>query len=245
MKQISRVLGFGALALSLNATADVLGGSVEVSYWQGGYSGQVISVNEVLDLEDNLNLDDGGFLEIAATFEHPVPVLPNIRLKHISLDESANGTFTGTFDGENYGGDIATDLDLTHSDLILYYEILDNYVSVVVGLDVKKFDGKMEIRDSSDATQVSVSTIDDVLPMIYVAAEVELPLTGLSVGAEVSAIKYSGDSLQDAKVKLRQGFGLAFVELGYRQISIDIEDVSDVDVDVDLSGAYLSTGIDF
>ena len=46
-------------------------------------------------------------------------------------------------------------------------------------------------------------------------------------------------------MKLRQGFGLAFVELGYRQISIDIEDVSDVDVDVDLSGAYLSTGIDF
>jgi outer membrane protein len=166
-------------------------------------------------------------------------------LKHISLDESANGTYTGTFDGVTYTGNVATDLDLTHTDLILYYEILDNYVSVDVGLDVKKFDGKLEIRDPANASNTSSNTIDDTLPMLYLAAEVELPLTGLSVGAEVSAIKYSGDSLQDAKVKLRQGFGLAFVELGYRQISIDIEDVSDVDVDVDLSGAYLSTGIDF
>lgn len=245
MKNISRILGLSSLVFSINASADVLGGSVEVSYWQGGYSGQVTSAGEVLDLEDNLKLDDGGFVEIAATFEHPVPVLPNVRLKHIGLDESANGTFTGTFDGVTYTGDVATDLDLTHTDLILYYEILDNYVSVDVGLDVKKFDGELKLRDPVNAALTSTTTIDDVLPMLYVAAEVELPLTGLSLGAEVSAISYSGDSIQDAKIKLRQGFGLAFVELGYRQIGIDIEDVSDVDVDVDLSGAYLSTGIDF
>jgi len=234
-----------ALLAVSGVQADVLGGSIEASYWQGGYSGQVVSVNEVIDLKDNLNFDDSGFLEISASFEHPVPVLPNVRIRHIDLDETENGSYTGTFKNIDYTGDVKTNLDLTHTDLILYYEILDNYVSVDVGLDVKKFDGKLLLEDRDDSGISSNSKIDEAIPMLYAAAEVELPLTGLSVGAEVSAISYSGDSLHDARAKIRQSFGLVFVELGYRQMSVDVEDVSDIDVDAEISGGYISTGIDF
>ena len=67
----------------------------------------------------------------------------------------------------------------------------------------------------------------------------------MSAGAEISAISYSGNSIHDAKIRIRQGFSLAFIELGYRQLGVKLDDVSDLDVDLDYSGVYLSTGLDF
>jgi len=226
------------------AQADVIGGSVEASYWAANYSGKFVSGNSTIDVEDDLGFDDGGFVELSASFEHPIPVLPNLRVRHIDLDETENGSLTTTFDGQTFSGDVTTNLDLTHTDLVLYYEILDNYVSVDAGLDIKVFDGQLDIQQDGSSNR-STTKIDDVVPMLYVGASVELPLTGLSAGADVSAINYSDSSLTDAKIRIRQGFGPAFLELGYRQMSIDIEDISDVDVDSELSGAYLSTGLDF
>mgnify|MGYP000002157048 CR=1 FL=1 len=245
MKNIVKALAIPVLLASVGAHADIIGGSVDVSYWLGGYSGQATSLTEVIDLENDLNFDDGGFLEISASLEHPVPVLPNIRIKHIDLDETENGSIGATFDGIAFSTNVETNLDLTHSDIVLYYEILDNYVSVDIGLDVKIFDGKLLIQDKVTPSLTSSTDIDEIVPLLYVAAEVELPLTGLSVGADVSAVSYSGNSLYDAKARIRQGFGLAYLELGYRQLSIDIEDVSDIDVDAEISGVYLSTGLDF
>lgn len=244
MKRLRKYLALPALFLSAATQADIIGGSVDVSYWLGGYSGQVTSLSETIDLENDLNFDDGGFVEFSASLEHPIPVLPNIRLKHIGLEESENGALNAAFDGVPISTDVETNLDLTHSDVVLYYEVLDNYVSVDIGLDIKVFDGRLLIEDRLSASR-SETEIDEVVPMLYVAAEVELPFTGLSVGADVSAVSYSDNSLYDAKAKIRQGFGLAYLELGYRQLSIDIEDVSDIDVDAEISGAYLSTGIDF
>jgi hypothetical protein len=49
----------------------------------------------------------------------------------------------------------------------------------------------------------------------------------------------------DAKAALRYGIGLFFVEGGYRTMNIKVDDVSGIDVDADLSGAFISTGLDF
>lgn len=242
MKNLSKGIASLALLGAMSAQADVIGGSVEVGYWQAGYSGGVVEGTNSVDLENDLNFDDSGVVEIAATLEHPVPLLPNIRVKHISLDETANGTLSTSFDDITIAGDVETNLDLSHYDLMLYYEILDNYVSVDLGLDIKVFDGQLDI---TSATENSNTEIDEVVPLPYVSAEIALPLTDLSFGAEVSGVKYSGNSLYDAKARLRQGFSLAFIEIGYRQMALDIEDVSDIDVDLDLSGAYISTGLDF
>ncbi len=233
-----------ALLSAATVHADVIGGSLEVSYWQGNYGGDLFSRSDdqSVGLEDELNFDDIGALELAASFEHPVPVLPNIKIKHVDLDESADSDVSFDFDGFTYNGDVQTDLDLTHNDVILYYEVLDNWVMLDLGLDVKIFDGALRIEDVSDSTQAD---IDEAVPMLYANAAFELPFTGLSAGAELSAISYSGDKLYDGKLRLRQDISLAFIELGYRQLAIDIEDVDDIDVDADISGVYISTGLDF
>ena len=227
----------------MSVQADIIGGSVEASYWYAGISGDA-TLGSKVDMEGDLGFEKESFFELAATVEHPVPVIPNVRLKYTSLDQSQDSTFTGTFGGKAFTDDIETSLDLSHVSLVLYYEILDNWVSVDVGLDVKKFDGLLELKDKSDGT-VSNTDIDDFLPMAYASAEFAMPFTDMSFGAEVSALSYSDNSIYDAKVRLRQGFSLAFVELGYRQMGIKLDDVNNLDVDVRLNGVYLSTGLDF
>ena len=245
MKKLTHMLAPLMLSVTFGVQADTVGGSIEASYWYAGVSGEAVSGDDKVDMESDLGFENDSFFEIAATLEHPVPALPNIRVKYADLDQTEDGSFTGTFEGAAYTGAVETNLDLSHMDLILYYEILDNYVSVDVGLDIKKFDGQFNIADKDNPSEVSNTKIDEVLPLLYVSAEVELPLTNLFLGAELSGVSYSGNRLTDSKIRLRQGFGLVFLELGYRQMSLKVDDLSNVDVDVDFDGAYLSTGLDF
>lgn len=233
-----------ACTFPIAAQADIIGGTLEVSYWHAAYDGDIVSrqANQTVSLDDDLNFDDVGGVEFAASFEHPVPILPNIKVKHLKLDETANSDVVFDFDGISFGVSSESDLDLSHNDIVLYYEILDNWVNLDIGLGAKQFDGEFRIQDGSN---LSVTDIDETLPMLYANAAFELPFTGLSVGAEVSAVSFSGDSLSDAKLRLRQDISLAFIELGYRQFAIDVEDINGLDVDGDISGVYLSTGLDF
>ena len=106
------------------------------------------------------------------------------------------------------------------------------------------FDGQLEIEEKG-GTGVSSTDIDDVLPLLYASAEFELPLTDLSFGAELSALSYSDTAVYDGKIRFRQGISLAFVELGYRQMGVKIDDISNTDIDMNFGGVYLSTGLDF
>jgi len=240
MNKVTKLLAPIALLTSVGAHADFIGGSIEAAYWHAGVAGDATFGPATIDAEDDLNFSEDSNFEVAFTLEHPIPFIPNARLKYTDIDQDEDGTISTQFDGVT--GDVATNLNLSHIDLILYYEILDNWVSLDVGIDVKSFDGQLEIVGQ---TVTSTTDIEEIIPLAYVSAEFELPLTDLSFGAEVSAISYSGDSIYDGKVRFRQGFGLAFIELGYRQLGLKVDDVDNVDFDVTFGGAYLSTGIDF
>lgn len=241
MNKITKMLAPIALLTSVGAHADFIGGSVEAAYWYSGIGGDATVGSSTIDMEDDLDFGDSGNFEIAATIEHPVPLIPNVRLKYTDIDQTENGTISSDFDGVT-AGNVETTLNLSHVDLMVYYEILDNWVSVDVGLDIKIFDGELEV---TNGTTTSNTDIDNILPLAYASAELELPLTDLSFGAELSALAYSDNAIYDGKIRFRQGFSLAFIELGYRQMGFKVEDISDTDVDLNFGGVYLSTGLDF
>tara|TARA_R110001592_G_scaffold296139_1_gene566448 strand:- start:1903 stop:2628 length:726 start_codon:yes stop_codon:yes gene_type:complete len=241
MKNFSKLILPLALVTSVSVQADIIGGSVEATYWYAGLGGDASVGSASVDMEDDLGFDKNSFFELAATVEHPVPLIPNVRLKYSDLDQTENGTLADPFDGVPTGS-VETNLDLSNMGLVLYYEILDNWISADFGLDLRKFDGQLKI---SNDTETSQTDIDEFLPLGYVSAEFAMPFTDMSAGVEISAISYSGNSIHDAKVRLRQGFSLAFIEIGYRQMGIKLEDLSNTDVDIDFSGVYLSTGLDF
>ncbi|MFO8141253.1 MAG: hypothetical protein R6T87_05065, partial [Marinobacter sp.] len=85
---------------------------------------------------------------------------------------------------------------------------------------------------------------DAVLPLLYVAARFDLPLTGVSVGGDANALSFDGDSVYDFNVYGQYELSLLQLRAGYRQISLDYDDGDD-NLDIELSGPFVSAGLRF
>ena len=250
MKKIL-ILGAALCAPAL-VQADTIGFEVGASAWNQNYEGTVQSGPDVLDVEQTLGLEDDTNNSFYILIEHPIPLIPNIMLSRTEMDieETIALDEDFEFDGQDFpsGSQLTTESDLSHTDLTLYYELLDNWVNLDVGITVRQFDEGITLTsriplDPIPATLVTTASeeIDDTLPMLYVAAKFDLPLTGLYVGGDVNALAYDGDSLIDYKVNVgyETSFGLG-AEVGFRSFDLDYEDSRDEKADVTIDGGYAS-----
>ena len=232
---------FSALVLLLplnSMAATVVGVQIGLGGWNHSPSGDITSsVNGVgtsADLKDDLHLggksEGYGYLLI----EHPIPLIPNIKISQTNLSSSGSGSVTASFDfnGTAYSAStaVSTELTLNQTDVILYYEVLDNVVSLDIGLDAKTISGKAVVNTDSSSFKATV-------PMLYVAAEVALP-AGFALGAEMSTISAAGNSINDitAKVSYTTDFLLG-VEAGVRTQTIKA-DVDNVKANISFSGVF-------
>lgn len=235
-----------ALALlSPLAIADsVLGVYAGAGQWQADYSGSLgdpsIEINSL-----GLNDVDNNFYYIA--LEHPIPIIPNIKLQTIDISskQSAIVNQTFTIDGTTFtaNSEIASDIDLSHTDIVLYYEILDNWVNLDLGVNIRQFDGHI-IAVSEDETESE--DFDDAIPMIYVKAQFNLPLTGFSFGLEGNLIDYDDNRMTDYTAKIQYMLDSALdlgIEVGYRSMALEAND--DVVADVQLKGPYAAVAFHF
>jgi len=227
-----------ALALSApGAGADVLGGTIGINLWAQEYDARARDGGDFIDFNSSFDVDDESDFQVFASFEHPVPLIPNILVQHTASSTQGNGVITSTvFDGIELEGEVTGDLDLTHTDATLYYEILDNWVNLDVGLTARKFDASVELT-AQDGTRATADA-DDILPMAYVRAQFDLPFTGWKVRATGNYVSYDGDSLADLSGAVGYEFfaGLE-LELGYRIFDIDYSDGDEV-VDAEVKGLY-------
>lgn len=244
MRKLMIVVG-GSLALAAPmASADILGVGATVSYWDSDFSGEVVNKDSAVDIEKDLNLDSDSNANFTAFFEHPIPILPNVRLNYTSISQSGSGEIGPEgFDGI-FSADVRSELDIDQFDATFYYEVLDNWVNLDLGLTARKFDGELIVRDTVIGGRVSKTTVDAVVPMGYLAARFDLPFTGVSVGAEGNIISFDGDSLHDFNAYGQYEIAMLQLRAGYRQMSIDYEDDDDK-LDVELSGPFASVGVAF
>ncbi|EMP55617.1 hypothetical protein MSNKSG1_07098 [Marinobacter santoriniensis NKSG1] len=236
----------GALVLTAPlAHADVVGLGASVSYWDSSLSGKSVNKGDAVDVDNDLNLDSDSTTNATLYLEHPVPVLPNVRLNYTLVQQSGLGRLgVSGFDGIPSGTDVRSDLDLEQLDLTLYYEVLDNWVNLDLGLTARDLSGDLTVRDVTGTAPVSKTSVDGVIPMGYVAARFDLPLTGVSVGGEGNFIGYSGNSLRDFNVYAQYAVSVVQFRAGYRQMAIDYED-SDERFDVKTDGPFISAGVSF
>ncbi|MCP5160601.1 MAG: TIGR04219 family outer membrane beta-barrel protein [Hahellaceae bacterium] len=230
------------------ALADVIGASAGMSYWIPDTSGTVKSGGSEIDLEKNLGLKDQENMVFFVTLEHPLPLLPNAKFQYFDMDQVSYGNINTSFNGVNFSGNVQTSLDLTHYEFILYYEVLDNIIDLDVGINAKLFDGELFIRQTTNNSNVgntSRTEINEIVPMLYANAGASLPFTGLSAGVEASAISYGDALAYDVAAKVRQRITVIAFELGYRAMKVDIEDISNVDVNIDVAGPYVSAMVVF
>lgn len=239
------ILAVSLVAASAHvAQADtILGVYAGAGIWQSEIGGDVQDGTTAIDAEDDIGLedDDNNFFYFA--LEHPIPVLPNIKLQHTELSVDGDNLLTRDidFDGSVFrvSDDVSAEADLTHTDATFYYEVLDNWVSLDLGFSVRLFDGFVEIQSAAESAR---EDLDEPIPMLYAKFRFDLPLTGLSVDAEANGIGYSGNTLIDASLRLayESGIGLG-VEAGYRSMRLELDE--DIEGDIDLSGLF--AGINF
>lgn len=246
---------FGTLLLTglLSAhsqAATVLGIQAGYTNWNPDFSGDFQSEaasSTNIDLEDDLGLDSDSNNIFYFALEHPIPVLPNIKIVNTELKTSASAKLGTTviFDGQtfNTGVDVKSDIDLSHNDVTLYYEILDNWVSLDVGVTARVFDGEIKIASDTLSAKQSLNV---TIPLLYGKAQFDLPLTGLSVGANMNYLSVSGNTLSDLDLFLNYKFvfGLGLTA-GVRSFNIELDNESDLSSDIEMRGAYFGASFVF
>lgn len=226
------------------AAADVVGLGANVSYWDSDLTGTAANNSSVVDVENDLNLSNDSNANLSAYIEHPVPLLPNVRLNYTVIEQSGRGRLSPEgFDLIGGGVDVQSALDLEQLDITLYYELLDNWVNLDAGITARDLDGELLVQEIG-GTAVSRTEIDGVVPMGYLAARFDLPFTGASVGAEANAISYDGDSIYDLNAYGQYEIAVVTLRAGYREMSIDYED-SNEKLDVEIGGPFVSAGVTF
>jgi outer membrane protein len=232
-----------ALTTPFTAGADTLSFSAGAGAWNTSPSGDFKKTTDpaAVDVKENLFWDDKTQGYAFMTLEHPVPILPNARLMYTSIEQSGSGNTSFVFDGDVYTGNVSNDFSIDALDLILYYEVLDNVVSLDLGMNVRNLKIDYTINDSSNTTD----SMDETVPMLYVLVGGS-PIPDMIISGELSYVAYSGSSISDftAKIAYTTNFFVGF-EAGYRQQKYEFDDVSETDAKLDFDGIFAGAYLKF
>lgn len=203
----------------------VLGIHLSATSWQVDNEGIVTTALQPSDL-DALLADGENAQVLTFKLEHPLPGLPNIGFSRSDFDTN----------GENQG--IFSSLSSTHDEVLLYYELLDNWVSLDLGVSL------MQVQDSfaiGTANSLVRTSVDEYLAGGYAMVQFDFPTTNLYLTGTLTLADMS-----DYEVS-RQSIGLGWegdwglgVELGYKRSSRAWENIQLSDADYDLDGYYAS-----
>lgn len=230
--------GFREGAFILSTALLAFGSTTAQADFLGLYAG-VDGVYSQTSINDNSPTDDKFNAVYNVAFEHPVPFLPNLKLRYSEFGGTRDNFQSGIYM-------VDQDLDVNTLDAIAYYEILDNIVSVDAGLGVKRLDVSNALRNTVPAVNITFTADDkQTLPALYVAAGGKLPFTGFSAKAEVMAGKNSDADFNDinAEVKYNVIENIALdlgVKFGYRAMTVNFDDDANSGFDkIEAKGPYL------
>lgn len=229
MKKLASIIALTTLAPF--SFADVLAIKADAGLWRTDYDGDLggIATSDLGFTDENSR-----FFHIA--FEHPIPLIPNARLAYTDINAGRSISW-------NDERVVDSTIDLSHIDATAYYEILDNWVNIDLGISLRKFDGKISANLLETDNSISV---DDVIPMGYALFEAELPFTGWSAGAELNLTDFDDYKVSDYTLKVKYLFDAVLdlgFEGGYRSFSLTLD--KSYGADLDLTGPYASFVLEF
>ena len=244
MTHVKKLTLFLLLTLS-QMHADTIGGEISLGFFNHQPNGDASYKGSATDMEDTLGFSEEQDIFLKAYFEHPLPVIPNIKLGYATLSHEGSSSVNDfTWGDTTYNGTIDSSLSLDMTDVTLYYEFLDNWAETDVGLTLRYMSGNMGVRSSQGSDVADFSTW---VPMVYCKVRFTLPVTDLSFQLEANAISYWDITAYDyelsARYTLAMGLGL---EAGYKAFHLNSDDlVNGFNADMDFSGPYAAVLWDF
>ena len=255
MKKIALAVTLASI-LSANVQADALGIYLGGQLWDNQASGTLGDGSSQVDF----NLVDEKQNSFFIAFEHPLPIIPNLRIASTSLETSGVTTLTTDFEfeDETFSKDaiVNANFNVSYVDYTLYYELFDNDIlSFDFGLTGRDFDGDVTLAaqvttDSGMVTQSESIAVTDIVPMLYVATNVGLPLTGLNLYAQGNFLSFDDHTLYDYEVGVSYELidNLAVdvnINAGYRAVKLELEDLNDLYTNIEFDGVFIGTTIHF
>ena len=232
--------------------ATIFGVKVGATVWNPDVDGSVGQNTNAFDLSGEFSDSNADSSTVYISVEHFLPLIPNGLLKRTPISwtgssDSASGTLGGVIP---LSGEIDAEIDLDMTDLTLYYEVLDNWVSIDVGATARLLDGFVAAQEVTVNNITTTPNANDridvnaVIPMLYGHARFDLPFSGLAAGVRANVIGFDGNNLSDleAYVHLEVDFVplLDFgIEGGFRRLSLDIDDLDDLNSDATIEGAFV------
>jgi len=230
------------------AEAEFIGLNIGANPAPAAHSGAFSNSSSSIDLVDDLDADSSAQSSMVLILEHPIAVLPNVRYQGYNLDSSDNSSLNsdislngGTLKAAGNGNSA---FDLDHEDIVLYYQLLNSGVDLDLGVDLKRFDGQI-----SQTGNGSIS-VDETIPLLYLSARIDLPVSGLYLGAKINAnvidLGISESTAQDSTFLLgyQSGTGLG-IEGGIKYFSLELNDADNLDSDFEYDGLFLNGYINF
>ncbi|KAA3639167.1 MAG: TIGR04219 family outer membrane beta-barrel protein [Proteobacteria bacterium] len=218
----------------------ILGLYAGVNHWQHDLADGIRA-----NFSDEHRSEKGNIFYFA--LEHPIPFVPNVKVQHNTIKGDVSGTMQVLdIDGFPQIIQANTTTDLSHTDLTLYYELLDNWVNLDVGVSVKYFDGHHPIHVS--AMVQGREKIDEWIPLLYVKGQFDLPLTGFSAFSSIQTLSIDSNDVTDIEMGLnyetKMGLGAT---LGYRSLNVDFNKSDNYNLLYDnrLDGFFLGVNAHF
>lgn len=277
-----------ALASPSAAFADFIGVHGAFMQWQSEFSGEIAGIDKYNERqaygwgvpsfgERGLEKNNQYFGYLA--FEHPVPFIPNISLGFTKIED--HGTSPEKIVSRRYvqnlgdlninwdiKQDVETELNIDALDLNLYYEILDNWVNLDLGITIRKMSGEFIESTFPEPTiddivggncnsdqliqgpegyciikrQSQTTPFDIFVPMINSTFRFDIPMSGAYIEARGKGIAFNGSKVLDIEVEAGYMFDLTVAEagiaLGYRSSSLVADDLDALYSDAKLDGYY-------
>lgn len=249
MKKIMLLLPL--LFAPVSGWSDALGFQAGAGQWYINLDGDVGQNGSTTTLND-LGFEDETSNVFWAMLEHPIPIIPNLRVMHSTISATENSTTSQRF---TVGGividaevRVLTDMDLSHTDATFYYELLDNWVTFDLGVTARQMEGFVEVQ--SEVSQTARAELEGVLPMAYLNLQLDFPGSGWSIGGTANAISYRGDKVADMSARIGYSFELApmvelGVNIGYRTLTLQAEEFDDLYADATISGSFAELVVHF
>jgi len=264
-RQMKHLLILGTVSLlgSVFLQADTVGGEVSFGFYSHSPSGYASYTDPytglagtIADVKNTLHWKNDTDLIFKTYIEHPMPILPNIKLAFAHLSQEGKGDVSDFVWGSiniPFEGSIENSFKMTKYDLTLYYELLDNWAEIDTGVTLGYLDGNIDMSSLSGFSSLpkAASTVSTnyslFIPTLYGKARFTIPATDLSFQFEGDIFSYDKTTYYTYEISTRYTFGIGVgLEGGWKALYFNSTNLVDgLTLDIDFSGPYAALVWDF
>lgn len=192
------------------------------------------------------------FDEVYLLFEHPFPLIPNVKLVSSNFEHEFTADLTQTFSvGEQYyrvASALSAHYQYEKMDYIFFYEVFDNQVlELDAGLVIRDSGATLSVINLDEVNQASSQNGNRVDAMLYGLGQFNLPLLDLSFFATTN---YLDGNNYDAQVAIEYQLRMVpmltpFVQFGFKTHKTESDNLDGMFLQQEWETTYLGFGFSF